>query len=101
MLTALGKIVVAGIVIFAFCLILCLASGCTFLPAIDAALGTIVPNAPPLTPGEAPQDMRAYIVSGLTTLALGALALYIRSVKKNGATKKDLEDLKADPASNI
>ena len=101
MLTTLGKFVALGIIAFIFCTILIATSGCTFLPAIDAALGTIVPTQPthgveiPLT------DTKQYVFSGLVTLALGAIAIYVRNVKKNGATKKDLDDLKKDPASSI
>lgn len=100
MFTTLGKFAIFLTLAGVFAFILIASSGCTFLPAIDAALGTIVPTTPGAAGPAAITDTKQYLFSGLVTLALGGIAIYVRNVKKNGATKKDLEDLKNDPADN-
>ena len=101
MLTTLGKFVALAVAALVFCCVLIACSGCTFLPAIDAALGTIVPTQPGPDGPASVTDTKQYVFSGLVTLALGAIAIYVRNVKKNGATKKELEELKTDPAANV
>lgn len=93
MLTRLGKLALLATVAAILAGFLLIAIGCTVLPALDAAIGKVIPPPPTTPTGEPITDTTQYIFTGLVTLALGAIAIYVRNVKKNSCTKDEVRDV--------